>query len=221
MSFVEVVEGVIYSSTINNFHTEQENLCGWSASKLALFFTSVAGGNKTPYEQAETLSRIIFSHLFSLLTRVQSWIFRLCEIQALRCRLPLLWRNLHAVRPQDVALAPRLWNLKQPPLQWCWSLHPHTNESFSSRSGFVHMRVFVWKRRICSWCSELKTPTTNRKAQVCCASNSSLTADITAPGPCDYSNNERGFFLSSARTEMSNSKLPEQLCSRITVRPCC
>lgn len=38
-------------------------------------------------------------------------------------------------------LSPQDWNIEQPLLQWCWSLHPRTNESFISSNAFVHMCV--------------------------------------------------------------------------------
>lgn len=78
----------------------------------------------------------------------------------LRHHLPLLWWKLHAIGPQDLALSPRFLNMKQLPLQSCWSLHPHSNESFTSKKSCVCVCLCVegkvWKSLICSLYPELK-----------------------------------------------------------------
>lgn len=82
----------------------------------------------------------------------------------LRHRLPLLWWKLHAIGPQDLALAPRLLNITQLPLQSCWSLHPHVNESFTSKRSFVCMHVcnVSFQSLICSFCSKHKAHSKHR-----------------------------------------------------------
>lgn len=81
----------------------------------------------------------------------------LCS-EHLRHHLPLLWWKLHAIGPQNLALAPRLLNIKQFPLQSCWSLHPHVNESFTSKRSFVSMCVcnVSFQSLICRFCSKHK-----------------------------------------------------------------
>lgn len=65
--------------------------------------------------------------------------------QLLMNHLPSLWWKLHTIGPQALPPPPRLLNMKQLPFECCWSLHPHTNESFTS-TGSLCVSACVWEK---------------------------------------------------------------------------
>lgn len=120
----------------------------------------------------------------------------------LRDHLPLLWWKLHAIGPQELAVSPRLLNMKQLPLQSCWSLHPHTNESFTSKESVCvreRARGKVWESLICGVYHSLRpimlTQTTSVNLQVVSVSAWTNIPALTRFG---FKNHKADFSLKCA-----------------------